>query len=110
MSLASSSLTVATRQRNSHVQYWTFFSQDAWRFWDFLERSREERQTHPMDYVKYRLPTVAGTGTVLRPSITGTEVPNLLEPLRGRAQPQPREGDEARGGLKRQPRPAGRRS
>jgi hypothetical protein len=40
------------------------------------------RQTHPIDYTEYHLPTMAGMGTVLRPSTTGKEVPNPLGPLR----------------------------
>jgi hypothetical protein len=42
-------------------------------------------------YTAYHLPIVAGMGTVLRPSTTGTEVANPLGPLRECAQPQLRE-------------------
>jgi hypothetical protein len=48
MSSVSSSLLGTTCQRNSHAQYWTFVSQDAGRFWDFLAHSREVRQPQPL--------------------------------------------------------------
>jgi hypothetical protein len=47
MSSTSSDRTGTTRQRNSHAQYWTFFSKEAWRFWHFLARRREDLQTPP---------------------------------------------------------------
>ena len=45
----------------------------------------------PRILYSYYLPTMAGMGTVLRPSTTGKEVSNPLGPLRECPQPQPRE-------------------
>jgi hypothetical protein len=60
MSLAFNFRTGTTRQRNSYAQYWTFFSKDTGTFWDFLARSREERQTQPSP--SWHTATTSATG------------------------------------------------
>ena len=42
MSSATSDLTAAPQTRHNPATYWTFFTQEDFEFWNFVDRSRED--------------------------------------------------------------------